>query len=59
MDAEFAGFVLLEQAQSDAVHHGEVLGSMARAFSAEVPAKGHVKHPVQFVFDAPVSANGC
>jgi hypothetical protein len=32
------------------------LRSVSGALSAQVLAEGHVKHPVQFVFDAPVLA---
>ena len=57
LDAAFAGFLLLEHIESDAVEQGEVLRGVARAFAAEVFAEADVEHPVQFVFDAPVLAD--
>ena len=57
LDSAFAGFILLEQIESDAVEHGEVLRGVAGAFAAEVFTEAYVEHPVQFVFDAPVLAD--
>ncbi len=61
VDARFAGFVPFEQIESDAVEQGEVLrGEVLRgvsgALAAQILAEGHVQHPLQFVFDAPVPA---
>ena len=56
VDAQFAGFVPLEQIESDAVEQGEVLRGVSGALAAQILAEGHVQHPVQFVFDAPVLA---
>jgi len=57
-DASFAGILLLEHIESDTVEQGEVLRGVASAFAAEVLAEAYVEHPVQFVFDAPVLADG-
>ena len=40
------------------VDAGKVLRGVSGPFSAGILAKGHVQHPVQLVFDAPVWANG-
>src|SRR5271163_1672266 len=58
VDAAFGGFMLLEQVEGDAVEYGKVVCGMARAFVVEVFAEAHIEYPVQFVFDAPVLANG-
>ena len=48
VDAEFAGFVLFEQVESDAVEHREVLCGVPGAFAAEIFAEAHIQHPMQF-----------
>ena len=57
VDAPFAGFVLLEQAEGETVEHGEVPRGVTGAFAAEIFAAGRIQHPAQFVFDAPVLAD--
>ena len=59
MDAALGGFVLFERIEGDAVEHREVLRGMAGAFAVQVLAEADIEHPVQFVLDAPVLANGC
>jgi hypothetical protein len=49
---------LFEQVESDAIENGEVLRGVAGAFAVEVFAEADIEHPVQFVFDAPVLADG-
>ena len=51
MYPEFAGFVLLEQIESDTVERGEVLCGMASAFATYVFAKSHIQHLVEFAFE--------
>ena len=58
VDAQFAGFVLLEQVECDAVEHGVVLCGVASTFAIQVLAEADVEHSVQFVFDAPVLTDG-
>ena len=58
MDSTFAGCVLFEQVEGDAVENGEVLCCVACAFAVEVFAKGNIEHLVQLVLDAPVLTNG-
>ncbi len=59
MDAALGGFVLSERIEGDAVEHREVLRGMASAFAVQVLAEADIEHPMQFVLDAPVLANGC
>ncbi len=59
MDAALGGFVLFERIEGDAVEHREVLRGMAGAFAIQVLAEADIEHPMQFVLDAPVLANGC
>jgi hypothetical protein len=58
LDAAFEGCFLFEQVQRYAVEQREVLRCMACSFSVQVFAKAHIKHPVQFVLDAPALADG-
>ena len=53
VDAQFAGFVPLEQIESDAVEQGEVLCGVSGTLAAQILAEGHVQHPVQFVVSRP------
>ena len=56
-DAAFETRLQLEQVQGDAVEQGEVLRGISGSFTAQVFSKGHIQHPVQLVFDAPMLAN--
>ena len=59
MDAAFGSFVLFEHVEGDAGEDGIVLRRVTGAFAAEVLAEADIEHPVQFVFNAPVLADGC
>ena len=48
----------VDQVEGDTVEQGEVLGGVSGAFAVLVLAEGHIQHPVQLVFDAPVLADG-
>src|SRR5437879_13857942 len=54
-DADFLGFVALEQVQAQAAQPGEVLGSVPLADAALVFPKADVELPVQAVLDSPVA----
>ena len=56
-NAAFGGLVFSDQVQGNAIEQREVLGCVSGSFAASIFAKGHVQHPAQFVFDAPVLAN--
>ena len=57
-DSELRGFVLSEQVEGDAVEGGKILRGMACALAIQVFAEADIQRPVEFVFDAPVLANG-
>jgi hypothetical protein len=56
-DARLEGCFLFGQVQGHAVEQPEVLRRISGALRAQIRAQGHVEHPVELVFDAPVLAD--
>ena len=53
-DAEFAGFVLAEEIQSQPVDSREVFRRVTDAIAALIFPEAHIPRPVQLVLDTPV-----
>src|SRR6266581_6640145 len=54
-DADFLGFVALEQVQAQAAQPGEVLGSVPLADAALVFPEADIELPVQPILDPPMA----
>ncbi len=50
---------LLEQIERHMAQHHKVLLAMVFAHAARILLKGHVEHPMQAIFDAPMAPHSC
>jgi len=58
MHAQLAGFVLLEQIESNAFEQGKILRCMFLPLAILILTETDIQNPVQFVFNSPMLADG-